>query len=836
MTGKKPASKHIILTSHPGSGARNSPPIDWGADTPAARGPIVGTVSNSSHRNVIGTHAGAYAVYRALAVAAGNLDPEHVPDLTDTAPAETIGPYPQWSERNKIVSLDPYGHVVSEVFAAEIDADHDIRPTIAVTKAHINVPELKGAVASGRLKPDGEILNQNGNVRVTKAAIDPVWYLPGIAERFGVGESALRRALFEHTAGMFTELVTRPDLKVFLPPIGGVTVYVVGNIGDLTNEGKNLACRVHDECNGSDVFGSDICTCRPYLVHGIEVCIETAQAGGAGIIVYNRKEGRALGEVTKFLVYNARKRQVGGDRAEAYFERTECVAGVQDMRFQELMPDVLHWLGVRKIDRFVSMSDLKHASIVNQGIDIREQISIPDELIPTNARRRDRRQEGGRLLHCRCGSGRSRAGHTQGPAAHGVIANLTIIADACDAVRYLRSPAAIRARCSWLLDLAQRGDLAHFVYDEGRLDEAARYTAEVIRESYPDLEIPMHSRWRHFDVGDIDRAAKVPAWVTEESPAALARCRFELATTSVLLDAGAGQIWHFREPETGRDFSRSEGLALASYHAFAAGVFSSDEDRPYMADADGLQNVTARSLGQAFQAGDHNPLVGLAGRVELVRRLGAVVGASPSVFGSNPARLGNLFDYLATRAAGKALPANELLETLLSILAPIWPGRVTLGGVNLGDVWRHPAIETDDATDGLVPLHKLPQWLAYSLVEPLESAGITVTSLDALTGLAEYRNGGLLVDLEVLRPRYETILTEILPVDAEAVVEWRALTVAILDLLAERVRAELGVTDAVLPLARLLEGGTWRAGRKIARELRPDGAPPIMVDSDGTVF
>ena len=360
-------------------------PVEWGAKTASERGPIIGTLTHSGRRNAIGAHSGSYSLYRALAVAAGGLDPVHVPDLTDTAPAATIGPFAQWSNPDKIVSLDPYGHMVSDAFAEELERGFDIRPTIAVTKARVNMPEVKGAIEVGRLHADGEILTENGDVKVTKAAIEPVWYLPGIAERLGINEMELRHCLFEHSGGMFTELVTRNDLKLFLPPIGGLSVYCVGDLAAITDPERQVACRVHDECNGSDVFGSDICTCRPYLAHGIEVCVETAQAGGVGIIVYNRKEGRALGEVTKFLVYNARKRQAGGDRAETYFERTECVAGVQDMRFQELMPDVLHWLGISRIDRFVSMSHLKFDALIRQDIDVVERVPIPQGLIPEDA-------------------------------------------------------------------------------------------------------------------------------------------------------------------------------------------------------------------------------------------------------------------------------------------------------------------------------------------------------------------------------------------------------------------------------------------------------------------
>ncbi len=308
-------SGHIVLTSHPSRGAGAPATVNWDAPTAADRGPLIGSVVNPALRNVIGTHSGAYSVYRALAVASGQLSRDHKPDLTNTAPAESIGPFAQWSEPGKIVSLDPWGHMVSTAFASQLAAGVDIRPTIAVTKAHINMPELLAAMASGRLHADGDILQSNGDVKVTKAAIDPVWHLPGMAERFGIKETALRRHLFEQTAGMFPELVTRPDLKVFLPPIGGMTLYFFGDVAKLGKPDTKIACRVHDECNGSDVFGSDICTCRPYLAHGIEVCIEMAQQGGVGLCIYNRKEGRALGEVTKFLVYNARKRQVGGDRA-----------------------------------------------------------------------------------------------------------------------------------------------------------------------------------------------------------------------------------------------------------------------------------------------------------------------------------------------------------------------------------------------------------------------------------------------------------------------------------------------------------------------------------------
>ena len=384
MAVEAPAPRHIRLTSH--AGGFGALPLQWGAATPAARGPVVGTTTTRMHRNVIGTHSGSYSVYRALAVAAGALSRDHRADLTNTAPTDIIGPYPQWTDAAKIVSLDPWGATVAEVFSNELAAGYDIRPTIAVTQAHVILPEVIEALQSGRVKADGKFLTAGGAAMVTKVAIEPVWWLPGVAKRFGCTEADLRRVLFEETGGMYPELVTRSDLEVFLPPIGGQTVYIFGDPRDLADPSIELTARVHDECNGSDVFGSDICTCRPYLTHAIEECIQGAQRGGVGLVAYSRKEGRALGEVTKFLVYNARKRQVGGDTADNYFARTECVAGVQDMRFQELMPDVLHWLGITKIHRLVSMSNMKFDAITGSGIEIGERVNIPDSLIPEDAK------------------------------------------------------------------------------------------------------------------------------------------------------------------------------------------------------------------------------------------------------------------------------------------------------------------------------------------------------------------------------------------------------------------------------------------------------------------
>src|SRR5215475_966342 len=375
-----------LLSTANGSPNAERPHLVWGAPTAAERGPVIATLRNPNHRNAVGSHAGGYSVYRALAITARTLSSDHIADLTDTAPIDRIGPHPQWCDAKKIVSLDPWGHLVGEAFQDYLARGYDIRPTIAVTRAHIDMPEIRAAIEARRIRADGDIVSGHGSVKVMKAAIDPVWYLPGIAERFGLTETDLRRGLHEQTGGMYPELVTRPDLKVFLPPIGGATIYCFGDPAKLGDRRFPLACRVHDECNGSDVFGSDICTCRPYLAHGVEIAIEMAQAGGVGLVVYNRKEGRALGEVTKFLVYNARKRDRNGDTPASYFTHTEGVAGVRDMRFQELMPDVLHWLGISHIDRFASMSDMKLDALREAGITVGESVPLPEALIPADAR------------------------------------------------------------------------------------------------------------------------------------------------------------------------------------------------------------------------------------------------------------------------------------------------------------------------------------------------------------------------------------------------------------------------------------------------------------------
>jgi Protein of unknown function (DUF1688) len=358
----------------------------------------------------------------------------------------------------------------------------------------------------------------------------------------------------------------------------------------------------------------------------------------------------------------------------------------------------------------------------------------------------------------------------------------------------------------------------------------------VTRAAYPDLDIPFHSRWRHFVSDGADRWAAVAAGGWRDG-AARARAAFDLAIVSVLLDAGAGPAWRFREPNSDRAVGRSEGLALASLAMFISGAFSARPGDPLRADARALETLADETLFAGFQASETNPLAGIAGRADLLRRLGRTVAAAPKIFATaDEPRPGGLFDHLAALADHRRIEAATILRELLIHLGPIWPSRISLGGVALGDCWRHPAIRRDDATDQLVPFHKLSQWLAYSLIEPMEEAGIAVTNVDGLTGLAEYRNGGLFIDTGTLAFRDAADAKRLHDVASPLVVEWRALTVALLDRLAALIRKRLGRDAANFPLGRILQGGTWSAGRMLAARLRPDGGPPVVVVSDGTVF
>ena len=408
---------------------------------------------------------------------------------------------------------------------------------------------------------------------------------------------------------------------------------------------------------------------------------------------------------------------------------------------------------------------------------------------------------------------------------------MTAPGGAADSLHALLTPETVRSRAHRLLRLGLDGELPHFTLELERLGDAVALVLQVTREHYPDLVVPPHSRWRHFELAGRDLWRDLAATVPDLAGAARARVRFDLAVVSVLLDAGAGDRWRYRDAVTGQTFARSEGLAVASLRLFACGGCSTDDAAPLQADADGLATLDAVALARAFQVDAGNPLTGLDARARLLNSLGAALRQQ----GDGATRPALLFDRLAARAHNGTLPAREILLAVLALMNGIWPHGLTVDGLALGDVGRHRALASDDATSELVPFHKLSQWLSYSLVEPLQEAGIAVTDLDQLTGLAEYRNGGLFMDTGVLVPRDPALSAQPLRPDHEAVVEWRALTVALLDRLADAVRADLKRDSASLPLAAILQGGTWTAGRRLAGTLR-GGLPPLSIDSDGTVF
>lgn len=401
---------------------------------------------------------------------------------------------------------------------------------------------------------------------------------------------------------------------------------------------------------------------------------------------------------------------------------------------------------------------------------------------------------------------------------------------------YFRSPQTIRERCNFIFNLALSNQLEHFHYHPEQLEFVANFVFNNITQNYPDLKVPFHSRWRHFEVGNIPRIQNLQTQLNSLSLLEQTQAKLDLAIISVLLDAGAGEKWHYQEPETQFIWRRSEGLAIASYEMFCQGVFSSHPQYPFQVDAVGLMNLTESQLIEGFQVNNNNSLTGIKGRLELLKKLGQTLYHYPHLFGNQNPRPGKLADYFLSQTQDHQLSAVTVLNAILEGLGEIWPGRLTLNQVNLGDVWYYPGLEAFDSQYPFVPFHKLSQWLTYSLLEPLQDLGLKITDLDQLTGLAEYRNGGLSLDLGLLELK-EPYLSEIFhKPDSTIIIEWRSLTIIILDQIAEIIRKKLNLTPVEFPLVKVLQGGTWNAGREIAKQRRSDGSPPLKLDSDGTVF
>ncbi len=395
-------------------------------------------------------------------------------------------------------------------------------------------------------------------------------------------------------------------------------------------------------------------------------------------------------------------------------------------------------------------------------------------------------------------------------------------------IDYILSTKAIRAQAKAVYDLCLAGN-SYFEFHEEKIQPAVEYVLNVIQNKYPDLNIPFHSRWGHFRAAGIDRTRFLNAKITKLDSLEQARIKLDLVITSVLLDAGAGAEWKFVENNI--PITRSEGLGVASFHMFLSGIMSHDK-KSLRADASGLQALTAKDLEVYFQVTAENPLVGVNGRLQLLNNLAT---ALQNKFIFKDARPGNILDYLQAKF-GRTIPATGILRAVLDGLGPIWPGRIVSRGINLGDVWQHSKLGAPGELKSLVPIHKLSQWLTYSLIEPIIEAGFTVTGVEELTGLAEYRNGGLMLDAGILTFKNPGDATKSWTPDSELIIEWRALTVFLLDIFGIAVQKALSKSPSEFPLAKVLEGGTWWAGRFMAQEKRSGGAPPLNIQSDGTVF
>eukprot|EP00164_Ancoracysta_twista_P010516 GFYU01015894.1.p1 GENE.GFYU01015894.1~~GFYU01015894.1.p1 ORF type:complete len:822 (-),score=283.67 GFYU01015894.1:1-2412(-) len=753
----------------------------------------------NEHRGVCGVHGGDHAVYHALAeLKVGRklhrAKEGHMQEKTDEwvvpeLKAHLNDPRTQanWAD---IATLDPRG----------MDS---VRPTISATPACMEIPEIMN-----KMKRDGKIVNDDGSINIIKIAVDPVWHIEGLAKKLGFDEQELRENIRDWTQN---ETVLDPDMKIFLPSIGGTTVYVAGDLSAIHDPDRELAIRPHDECNGSDVFGTDICTCRPYLVYAIQGAVEAAQAGGCGIIAYYRKEGRALGEVTKFRVYNSRKYQDGGDRPDTYFSQTENIAGIVDARVQELMPDPLRLLGIDTIDRLMSMSKDKYDAITDAGIKVNHRDSLPESMVPKNAQ-----VEISAKIAAGYADFQPEAGSSTG--------------------KYLMSLQSVRERAHALHDIGVGGNLPHFHVHMDKIPAVVDTVLDTMSRAYPDMRIPPHSRMRHFETGGFDRLGNLQMdWrAANIDELEATRRAIDLIMVSVLTDAGAGHQWKYQDhiSAKGKAFGRSEGLGVASFEMFRQGVFSSDNQQSV--DSNALKSITGDDIARGFQVTDSNPLLAVEGRAALLSQLGDVLERNPEIFTRNGvSRPGHLLDHLLT--SGDPLEATSiqhLWKAVIEGLGDIFPDAT---GQGLGDVGIHSSLGSGD--DAVVPFHKLSQWLTYSLQEPLESFGLKFWDSFLLTGLPEYRNGGLFVDTGVLVPKDKSILTEEQDVTSETVVEWRGLTVALLDETANQIHNRLGMTQQDLPLAKILEGGTWRAGRELAFAKRPQtGDPPIKIKSTGNVF
>ena len=746
------------------------------------------------NKKYLGSYGGTYSIYRNIAGKKENID---LSNWNQRKENEYIDPrllehLEQKSVQDKwgrICSFDPFG----------LSSD---TPTISSTTATLNIPELKN------LYKDGKIVNMDGSINIFKIAIENVWNIPLLAEKLNLSEEDLRNAIYTSTNN---KDILNTEIKVYIPPIGGTTIYIFGNILNINDNRSEIAVRVHDACNGSDVFGTDICTCRPYLIFAIKCAVECAQRNGVGVIVYYRKEGRALGEIIKYRVYNARKKQIGGDRPDKYFHHTENIAGIRDARLQELMPDTLLWLGINRIDWLMSMSNEKYEVLIKEDIKILQRVALPTKYIPKNA-------------YVEINAKISDGYHSDKLCTESMI-------------KELRDLNSIRKRCQRIFELGKENKLQHFDLNLNNIEIASKLVINSIEENYNDLNIPHHSRIRHFECQDMNILKTLQnMWNTSDIEKM--KRLIDLVTISVLLDAGAGDTWKYTGTD-GKVYTRSEGLAIASLDMFLSGLFSSDPAMPYRINSYGIKNLTFDKFKEHLQISDDNYLVGLKGRYKLIKRLAVALDKYPKYFGHEIRRPGNLVDHLLTKCDNdKNVCIDSLWEIIIEGMEYLWDDSDSqIVGMN-GDMWVYTPLKIKGVVGSdIIPFHKLSQWLTYSIIEVLELFGFNFTDMANMTALAEYRNGGLLIDTGIIIPKDVTSLDKVFNVGAELIVEWRALTICIIDVIYDKVREHYASKNNVnLTMSQILEGGTWKAGRIIANSIRKNGRSPINIRSDGNVF
>jgi GTP cyclohydrolase II len=668
-------------------------------------------------------------------------------------------------------------------------------PTIAACKANLDIPELAD------MQRDGKVIRDDGQVRTQKIAISYAWNLPRLSQRLDMGEEELREALYKHS--------NNPDLKdptkkVYIPAVGGCTVYTFGDVRKIRDPRTEICVRVHDECIGSDVFGSDICTCRPYLIFALEQCVACAQRGGVGIVIYYRKEGRSLGEVTKFRVYNARENQSGGDRPEEYFNQTEQIAGIRDARFQAMMPDALKWLGIKRIDWLCSMSNEKYEAIVGAGIKVMQRVTLPEDYVKENMKVE---------ITAKVASGYN-----------------TDTMDAELISLEAMSLDHVRKQTGRVFALAEQNKLDHFTLDMSKLPAVCDYVEQVIRKYYPNNQaIPPHSRMRHVEGHQIYNDMR-GMWKCDKIETT--KRMIDLMFVACLLDAGAGAQWKYSHH--GTFHKSSEGLGVAALEMFTEGKFSSDPAQKHRVNSLALKKLDVATLARCLQINKNNQITGLENRCNLMNKLGEALEANPDIFGAECARPGNLLDFALKN--GGSVSMKDLWKACGHGLASVWPKHAS--GIQTGDIWHlnKLTIPGQPGSD-LVSFHKLTQWLLYSVIEVIEVGLQTTVDMGTIkmTALPEYRNGGLLVDMGVLSLKNPADALALHSVGSELIVEWRAMTVVLIEKIFEELKRRM--PQQIQSLAQVLEGGTWRAGRLVAREQRPgDGGPPIKIRSDATVF